>query len=144
MDHGLACGGVRDGGGTGAAQSAPPLTRIAFGSCAHQERPQLIWEAVLQYRPELFLFLGDNVYGDVRDGKVVDQADYQSLLIPDEADRVHRELVTAADKLCAYLKCLEERGAGNPEFAKAEKALRFALLARGHGSQQRHMPGKRR
>src|SRR5215211_7010736 len=34
------------------------------------------------------------------------QADYQGLLIPDEADRVHRELVTAADKLCAYLKCL--------------------------------------
>jgi len=57
------------------------------------------------------------------------QADYQGLLIPDEADRVHRELVTAADKLCAYLKCLEERGAGNPEFAKAEKALRASVDA---------------
>lgn len=54
------------------AQQAPTLTRIAFGSCAHQERPQPIWEAVLQYRPELFIFLGDNVYGDVRDGKTVD------------------------------------------------------------------------
>ena len=59
------------GAGAAAAQSAPPLTRIAFGSCAHQERPQPIWEAVLQYRPELFLFLGDNVYGDVRDGTPV-------------------------------------------------------------------------
>jgi alkaline phosphatase D len=57
------------GAGPAAAQSAPTLTRIAFGSCAHQERPQPIWEAVLQYRPELFLFLGDNVYGDVRDGR---------------------------------------------------------------------------
>jgi 5'-deoxynucleotidase len=57
------------------------------------------------------------------------QTDYQSLLMPDEADRVHRELVTAADKLCAYLKCLEERGAGNPEFAKAEKALRASVEA---------------
>lgn len=54
------------------AQPAPTLTRIAFGSCAHQERPQPIWEAVLTYRPELFLFLGDNVYGDVRDGKTID------------------------------------------------------------------------
>jgi alkaline phosphatase D len=45
------------GAGPAAAQSAPTLTRIAFGSCAHQERPQPIWEAVLQYRPELFLFL---------------------------------------------------------------------------------------
>ena len=42
-----------------------PLTRIAFGSCAHQDKPQPIWDAVLSHRPELFLFLGDNVYGDV-------------------------------------------------------------------------------
>lgn len=43
----------------------PPLTRIAFGSCAHQTKPQPIWDAVLDYRPELFVFAGDNVYGDV-------------------------------------------------------------------------------
>jgi alkaline phosphatase D len=42
-----------------------PLTRIAFGSCADQELPQPIWDAVLAYRPELFIFAGDNVYGDV-------------------------------------------------------------------------------
>jgi 5'-deoxynucleotidase len=36
-------------------------------------------------------------------------------------------LVTAADKLCAYLKCLEEIGAGNQEFATAEKALRATV-----------------
>jgi alkaline phosphatase D len=47
------------------AQAAAPLTRIAFGSCAHQAKPQPIWDAVLGYRPELFLFAGDNVYGDV-------------------------------------------------------------------------------
>ncbi len=47
------------------------LTRIAFGSCANQEMPQPIWQAVLGYRPELFLFTGDNVYGDYLDGKAV-------------------------------------------------------------------------
>src|SRR5919107_1158924 len=47
------------------AQEAAPLTRIAFGSCAHQAKPQPIWDAVLDYRPELFIFAGDNVYGDV-------------------------------------------------------------------------------
>ena len=41
----------------------PPLGRIAFGSCADQDKPQPIWEAILAYRPELFLFMGDNVYG---------------------------------------------------------------------------------
>src|SRR5881628_167966 len=53
------------------AQQRLPLTRIAFGSCAYQERPQPIWRAVLAYQPELFLFAGDNVYGDVRDGRTV-------------------------------------------------------------------------
>ena len=43
----------------------PPLTRIAFGSCADQSETQPIWEAILAYRPELFIFAGDNVYGDV-------------------------------------------------------------------------------
>ena len=32
-------------------------------------------------------------------------------------------LVTAADKLCAYMKCLEEVTAGNREFVEAEKML---------------------
>ena len=48
-----------------AAAQDPPLTRIAFASCAHQAKPQPIWDAVLDYRPELFIFAGDNVYGDV-------------------------------------------------------------------------------
>ena len=55
------------------------------------------------------------------------KADYRGLLFAEEADREARELVKAADKLCAYLKCLEEIGAGNQEFAKAEKALRASV-----------------
>src|SRR3954471_14026460 len=54
-----------------AQEGARPLTRIAFGSCAEQSRPQPIWDAVLAYRPELFVFAGDNVYGDYRGGKPV-------------------------------------------------------------------------
>ena len=50
------------------AADGPPLTRIAFGSCAHQDKPQPIWDAVLDYRPELFIFAGDNVYGDLTPG----------------------------------------------------------------------------
>jgi 5'-deoxynucleotidase len=55
------------------------------------------------------------------------KADYQALFLVEDADRVHHDLVTAADKLCAYLKCLEEIGAGNQEFSKAEKALRASV-----------------
>lgn len=49
---------------TALSQSRPPLSRIAFGSCANQTMPQPIWDAVLAYRPQLFLFVGDNCYGD--------------------------------------------------------------------------------
>jgi alkaline phosphatase D len=57
------------------AQGVAPLTRIAFGSCADEEKPQPIWDAVLRYRPDLFLFAGDNVYGDVRNGRSVPEGE---------------------------------------------------------------------
>ena len=47
------------------------LTRIGFGSCADGGKEQAIWNAVLAAKPELFLFLGDNVYGDTRDMAVL-------------------------------------------------------------------------
>jgi alkaline phosphatase D len=63
------------------APDGGPLTRIAFGSCADEEKPQPIWKAILAYQPELFLFTGDNVYGDVRDGKNVPEADLIDSLV---------------------------------------------------------------
>ncbi len=41
------------------------VSRIAFGSCADQSQPQPIWQSILAVEPELFVMLGDNVYGDV-------------------------------------------------------------------------------
>jgi 5'-deoxynucleotidase len=55
--------------------------------------------------------------------------DYRPLLFAEPADRAHWEIVKAADKICAYVKCLEEIAAGNGEFVKAEKALRAAVDA---------------
>ncbi|WP_419317703.1 alkaline phosphatase D family protein [Caulobacter sp. ErkDOM-E] len=48
-----------------------PLTRIAFGSCANQDKDQPIWEAIFEQKPDLFVFLGDNIYADTRDPKVM-------------------------------------------------------------------------
>jgi len=44
------------------------IQRIAFGSCAFQFKPQPIWNAIRKQKPDLFLFIGDNIYGDF-DGK---------------------------------------------------------------------------
>lgn len=54
------------------------LRRIAFGSCANQDKDQPIWDAVNAVEPDLFVFLGDNVYGDTRDMQVL-QAKYAML-----------------------------------------------------------------
>lgn len=47
---------------TPAGFTSGPLTRIGVASCINQNAPQPIWDAVLAYRPDLFLFGGDNVY----------------------------------------------------------------------------------
>ena len=41
------------------------LTRIAVGSCADQKQPEPIFDTILKDKPDLFIFMGDNVYGDV-------------------------------------------------------------------------------
>ncbi|MCI0461457.1 MAG: alkaline phosphatase D family protein [Gemmataceae bacterium] len=61
-----------------AGEPGKPLSRIAFGSCAHQDRPQPIWDKVLAVRPDLFLFVGDNIYGDTKDMAVL-KAKYDKL-----------------------------------------------------------------
>lgn len=43
---------------------AAALSRIGFGSCLDQRHPQPIWKSVLAAKPDLFLMIGDNVYGD--------------------------------------------------------------------------------
>jgi alkaline phosphatase D len=47
------------------------LSRIGFGSCALQDRPQPIWEAVREAELDLFLLVGDNIYGDTEDMSVL-------------------------------------------------------------------------
>lgn len=55
-----------------AAQTASPLiSRIAFGSCAHQDKAQPILDTVLRHRPDVFVYLGDNIYGDTKDMKIL-------------------------------------------------------------------------
>ncbi|MDX2275413.1 MAG: alkaline phosphatase D family protein [Hyphomonadaceae bacterium] len=52
-------------------EHARTVSRIAFGSCAKGDKPQPIWDAVLAAQPDLFIFLGDNVYLDTRDPEVM-------------------------------------------------------------------------
>jgi alkaline phosphatase D len=44
---------------------------IAFGSCAQQDKPQPIWDAIIAQNPDVFLFIGDNIYADTEDMAVM-------------------------------------------------------------------------
>lgn len=50
-----------------ALHAEEPLARIAFGSCANEHKPQPVWEAINDLKPQLFIFMGDNVYADSAD-----------------------------------------------------------------------------
>ena len=47
------------------------LTKIAFGSCSKEDKDQPILKTVLTKEPELFIYLGDNIYGDSRDMEIL-------------------------------------------------------------------------
>ena len=44
----------------------PLVTRIAFGSCGSQNEPQPILDIVVAKHPDVFVYLGDNIYGDTK------------------------------------------------------------------------------
>lgn len=41
-----------------------PLTRLAFGSCNHSTADQRYWQKIAGCDPQLWIWLGDNIYGD--------------------------------------------------------------------------------
>ena len=51
------------------AASKKPDFIMAFGSCNRQNLPQPLWDPILQNKPDVFIWGGDNVYADTNDMK---------------------------------------------------------------------------
>jgi alkaline phosphatase D len=47
--------------------TAQPISRIAFGSCSDARKPVPAFDAIANAKPDLMIFLGDNVYADTTD-----------------------------------------------------------------------------
>lgn len=70
-----------------AQDAGPPLQRIAFGSCNREYKPQPLWKPIRECKPDLWIWLGDIVYGSAKDltdlarryNSEKEQADYKSL-----------------------------------------------------------------
>ena len=53
-------------------------TKICFGSCCNQNKDQPILNTIVKQSPELFIYLGDNIYGDTKNMDVL-KAKYKQL-----------------------------------------------------------------
>ncbi|MFC6996661.1 alkaline phosphatase D family protein [Rufibacter roseus] len=62
-----------------AASAHTPLSVIALGSCNSQDRKQPLWQEVLKNQPQLWIWLGDNIYANTNDMAVM-KAKYQKQL----------------------------------------------------------------
>ena len=63
---------------TASAEESRPVSRIMFGSCIKQDKPMPIFESIVRQKPDLFIFLGDNIYADTTDMDVM-RAKYAKL-----------------------------------------------------------------
>ena len=75
---------------------------------AYKEIERMASEKLLEYLPE-----------DMKE-------DFRALLFPDEESYECR-IVKAADRISAYVKCLEEYGYGNREFLTAQENIRASI-----------------
>ncbi len=55
----------------GDESSSNHIFKIAFGSCGSQNHPLPILNHVVNHKPDAFIFLGDNIYGDTNDMNIL-------------------------------------------------------------------------
>lgn len=56
----------------GEPHSDKVITRIAFGACNNpRKKSPGMYEAIIGLKPDVFVFLGDNIYGDTKDMRVL-------------------------------------------------------------------------
>ena len=89
-----------------AADDTKPLSRIGFGSCLRQDKAQPIWTPLLATKPELFVFLGDNIYADTREIEVMRQKYKQ---------QSEKEGFQALRKLCPLLGTWDDHDFGEDD-----------------------------
>ncbi len=97
------------------------LTRIACGSCfkPNYRTANKIWQTIASTKPQIFLFMGDNIYGDTHDMDVL-RAKYKALTeLPEYAkfSKQHKIIPTWDDH--DYGK--NDAGAEYPQKAQSQK-----------------------
>lgn len=114
------------------------IQKIAFGSCMHQNQPLKLLNQIIAERPDLFIFLGDNLYGDTENMKLL-AAKYSKLC--------QREEFKALVSTCPIIATWDDHDYGANDsgreypMKKASRELFLEFWNEPEGSARRKRPG---
>ena len=121
----------------GLAQHKKEL-KIAFGSCNRQNLPQPLWDVIARDQPGLWIWLGDNIYGDSDDMAVL-KAKYD-LQLQQEGYKRFRAQVPVIGTWDDHDFGRNDAGKSYP-FKKASQQLALDFLKEPAGSPRRQQEG---
>jgi alkaline phosphatase D len=114
------------------------INRIAFGSCNREYRPQSIWKAIGESRPDLWIWLGDVVYGTAKNlPDLKRRYDLQKNSPAYKGLREHCRIVGVWDDNDYGMS---DGGKENPHKVESQKLL-LDFLDEPADSQRRRQPG---
>ena len=118
------------------------LTRVAFGACLHQNEDHSIFYEIAERDPDLFLFIGDNVYGDVwsRDPDMPELREAYARLAQSESFADFRREVPVLTIWDDHDYGLNDAG-GELEFKAASQELFLDVWAAPADDERRTRPG---
>ena len=91
------------------AQNNQVLARIGFGSCSNQDSTAQLWPEILDQKPQLWIWLGDIIYGDTHDMTVL-RAKYDH----QKRNSDYHQLI----KMCAILGTWDDHDYGQNDGGK--------------------------
>lgn len=95
---------------------------IAFGSCNKQYLSQPLWKEIIKNKPKLWLWLGDNIYGDTQDMGVMKRKYDQQL-----ANSGYQELVKNTEVAGTWDDHDYGVNDGGTEYAKKKESQQLML-----------------
>lgn len=63
----FSCSSNKNLQGGSSSNSNEVISTLVFGSCNKHDLPQPLWDPILAENPDIWIWLGDNVYGDTHD-----------------------------------------------------------------------------
>lgn len=101
---------------------AAPIEKIYFGSCAKQHKPMPIFDAINADKPDVFVFLGDNIYSSYFD--ISEMAEQYKKLAQNKG---FQQLKSQTDLVAIWDDHDYGKGDGGKEFKHKEQSRQIML-----------------